>query len=169
MKRIFFLITLALTLISCQTSPDLTLFNANKEIAQKYLGAYESPSNLDLLLSLTSEDIKHQSPMYGAGEVGYKEVVAQANFYMGGFTNVKFIDAVWLPGVNNETLLADGSVRVYGTWTGESVASGKSFSVNSYHYFEVKEGKIIQSGDFFDATGMIMAVATDQEAGDAAE
>ena len=41
------------------------------------------------------------------------------------------------------TLKADGSVRVYGTWKGNSIASGKSFSLDSYHYFSVKDGKIL--------------------------
>jgi ketosteroid isomerase-like protein len=54
-------------------------------------------------------------------------------------------------------------VRVYGTWTGTSNASGKEFAVDSYHYFYVKDGKITASGDYFDATGMVMALAPDQE------
>ena len=51
---------------------------------------------------------------------------------------------------------------MYGTWKGTSKATGKSFSVIAYHYFEFKDGKISQSGDFFDATGMVMAVAPDE-------
>jgi len=46
---------------------------------------------------------------------------------------------------------------------GVSNASGKSFSVDGYHYFVIKEGKIVQSGDFFDATGMVMSVQPDSE------
>ena len=56
-------------------------------------------------------------------------------------------------------------MRVYGTWTGTSNASGKEFAVDSYHYFYVKDGKITASGDYFDATGMVMALAPDQEMG----
>ena len=29
----------------------------------------------------------------------------------------------------------------------------------SYHYFDIDGGKIVSSGDFFDATGMVMAVS----------
>ena len=43
----------------------------------------------------------------------------------------------------------------------DSIASGKEFSVDSYHYFGIKDGKIIQSGDYFDATGMVMATQPD--------
>ena len=99
--------------------------------------------------------------MYGAGIVGYDKVLEQGNFYMSNFSEVTFENTRWLPGVNEETLKPDGSVRVYGTWKGVSNSSGKSFSVDSYHYFEVKDGKISQSGDFFDASGMVMAVQPD--------
>ena len=112
---------------------------------------------------MTDENIEHQSPMYGAGIVGYEKVLEQGNFYMSNFSDVSFNDARWLPGVDEETLMADGSVRVYGTWKGVSNASGKSFSVDAYHFFVIKEGKIIQSGDFFDATGMIMSIQPDSE------
>ena len=63
---------------------------------------------------------------------------------MSNFSEVTFENTRWLPGVNEETLKPDGSVRVYGTWKGVSNSSGKSFSVDSYHYFEVKDGKISQ-------------------------
>ena len=41
--------------------------------------------------------------------------------------------------------------------------TGKEFSVLAYHWFEFEDGKIISTGDFFDATGMMNAVAPDQE------
>ena len=147
--------------ISCNSNEDMLLFESNKEIAKKYLAFYESPTDYDNFVSMTDEEIQHQSPMYGAGMVGYNQVLEQGNFYMSNFSDVSFNDARWLPGVDEETLKADGSVRVYGTWKGVSNASGKSFSIDSYHYFVIKEGKIVQSGDFMDATGMVMAVEAD--------
>ena len=147
--------------ISCNSNEDMLLFESNKEIAKKYLASYESPIDYDNFVSMTDEEIQHQSPMYGAGMVGYNQVLEQGNFYMSNFSDVSFNDARWLPGVDEETLKADGSVRVYGTWKGVSNASGKSFSIDSYHYFVIKEGKIVQSGDFMDATGMVMAVEAD--------
>ena len=80
---------------------------------------------------------------------------------MTGFENVTFTEAIWLPGVDETTLLPDGSVRVYGKWSGNNIASGKVFAVDAYHYFNVQDGKIIASGDFFDATGMVMAIQPD--------
>ena len=39
----------------------------------------------------------------------------------------------------------------------------KDFSVQAYHWFEFQDGKIVINGDYFDATGMLLAVAPDQE------
>ena len=163
MKK-YLIIALAMTsLISCNSNNDMLLFKSNKEIAKKYLASYESPTDYENYVSMTDKKIEHQSPMYGDGIVGYEKVLEQGNFYMSNFSDVSFIDARWLPGVDEETLEADGSVRVYGTWKGVSNASGKIFSIDSYHYFVIKEGKIVQSGDFMDATGMVMAVLPDSE------
>ena len=163
MKK-YLIVALAMTtLISCDSNADMSLFKENKEIAKKYLASYESPTDYENFVSMTDEKIEHQSPMYGAGMVGYEKVLDQGNFYMSNFSDVSFNEARWLPGVDEETLKADGSVRVYGTWKGVSNASGKSFSIDSYHYFVIKEGKIVQSGDFMDATGMVMAVEPDSE------
>ena len=160
MKTMLILLT-ALFTISCQTEADLSLFNTNKEIAEKWIRTYESPSNYDLFESMVDKDIVFQSPQYGVGEVGYDEIIAQAKYYMNGFENVTFTARAWLPGVDETTLKADGSVRVYGTWKGNSIDSGKSFSLDSYHYFSIKDGKIAQSGDYFDATGMVLATNAD--------
>ena len=161
MKKYLILVLIMSSFISCNSNEDMLLFESNKEIAKKYLASYESPIDYDNFVSMTDEEIQHQSPMYGAGMVGYNQVLEQGNFYMSNFSDVSFNDARWLPGVDEETLKADGSVRVYGTWKGVSNASGKSFSIDSYHYFVIKEGKIVQSGDFMDATGMVMAVEAD--------
>jgi ketosteroid isomerase-like protein len=161
MKKYLILVLIMSSFISCNSNEDMLLFESNKEIAKKYLASYESPTDYDNFVSMTDEEIQHQSPMYGAGMVGYNQVLEQGNFYMSNFSDVSFNDARWLPGVDEETLKADGSVRVYGTWKGVSNASGKSFSIDSYHYFVIKEGKIVQSGDFMDATGMVMAVEAD--------
>ena len=159
MKKILLITFL---LVSCEAKQDLSLYNTNKEVAQKMLMSYTSPTNFELFKSLIHEEIEHQSPMYGVGKIGYDKVLIDAEFYMTNFKDVTFEDAIWLPGVDETTLTPDGSVRVYGTWKGVSIATGKSFSLDSYHYFNAKEGKVYESGDFFDASGMMIAVAADQ-------
>ena len=153
------LLSLIVVLSACTQSDNLALYNTNLEIAKKAMSCYETPTDFETFKSLVSEDVKHQSPMYGQGLVDYDGVLGQASFYMQGFTNVKFENAVWLPGVDSTSLSNDGSVRVYGTWSGESLETGNSFSVDSYHYFDIEDGKITSSGDYFDATGMVMAVS----------
>ena len=163
MKNLLLIAVTSILFISCSNKQDMTLFNANKAVAQDFTGTYVSPSNFELFKSMLDENIEHQSPMYGDGMIGYDKVLEQGSFYMSNFSDITFEDARWLPGVNEETLEADGSVRVYGTWKGTSNATGKKFSVDSYHYFVIEGGKILQSGDFFDASGMLMAVSADEE------
>ena len=154
----------AILMVACNQEPDLSVYKANQALAEKFINTYVSPTDYDTFTAMVADDVQHQSPMYGLGVVGKEAVYEQAKFYMSNFSEVTFNDAVWLPGVDNKTLVPDGSVRVYGTWKGVSNASGKSFSLNSYHYFLFdQEGKVIQSGDYFDATGMVMAVAPDPE------
>jgi len=157
------LLSLIVILSACTQTDDLALYKTNLEIAKKIVSCYEAPTDFETFQSLIHKDIQHQSPMYGQGLVGYDDVLGQAKFYMEGFTNVKFENSIWLPGVDETTLLNNGSVRVYGTWTGESIETGNSFSVDSYHYFDVKDGQISMSGDYFDATGMVMAVSAPSE------
>ncbi|MBL6871957.1 MAG: hypothetical protein ISQ95_05100 [Flavobacteriales bacterium] len=158
MKKLILLVAVAIMTFSCNYKQDLSVYNTNLEIAKKYLSSYEAPTDFEFFKSITDENIEHQSPMYGAGKVGYEEVLDQGKFYMENFENVVFKAEAWLPGVDEETLEIDGSVRVYGNWSGNNIASGKKFSVDAYHYLMVENGKITASGDYFDATGMVMAV-----------
>jgi hypothetical protein len=157
------LLGLIVVLSACSQPDDLALYKTNLEIAKNAIACYEYPADFETFKSLIHPEIKHQSPMYGQGMVGYEDVMGQANFYMGGFTNVTFENQLWLPGVDTTTLATDGSVRVYGTWKGESISTGASFSVDSYHYFHIKDGQIDFSGDYFDATGMMQAVSASAE------
>ena len=143
----------------------MTLYKSNLEVVKKAMACYETPQDYETFVSLIDENVQHQSPMYGQGIVGYEGVLGQAKFYMEGFSDVGFENAIWLPGVDTVSLKNNGSVRVYGTWTGKSKETGKPFAVDSYHFFDIKDGKIISSGDYFDATGMVMAIsaATEEE------
>ena len=76
----------------------------------------------------------------------------------------QFGAADYLPGVDPDTGLLNGSVRTYGHWSGTKSDSGKTFKGLWYHYLTFDEnGKIINGGDFGDATGLIMSVMPDQE------
>ena len=78
--------------------------------------------------------------------------------------NINYEPQNFLPGVDPDTGLLNGSVRTYGSWSGTMTASGKSFEGLWYHYLTFDEnGKIINGGDFGDATGLIMSVMPDEE------
>ena len=156
-------LSLIVILSACSQTEDMTLYKSNLEVVKKAMSCYETPQDYATFVSLIDENVQHQSPMYGQGIVGYEGVLGQAKFYMEGFSDVAFENAIWLPGVDTVSLKNNGSVRVYGTWTGKSNETGKSFAVDSYHYFDVQDGKIISSGDYFDATGMVMAIAATTE------
>ena len=52
--------------------------------------------------------------MYGMGEINYEASKQIAEFYVNNYTDVKFNDPVWLPGIDTLTKKPDGSVRAYG-------------------------------------------------------
>ena len=49
-------------------------------------------------------------------------------------------------------------MRAYGVWTGTSKSTGRTFTLPSYHNFDFADGKIIYTGEYFDATGMTSSV-----------
>tara|TARA_B100001250_G_scaffold235864_1_gene202617 strand:+ start:1501 stop:2070 length:570 start_codon:yes stop_codon:yes gene_type:complete len=162
-KMRFIWLSLIVIFSACTQTDDMALYKTNLEVAQKAMSCFETPQDFETYKSLIHQDVQHQSPVYGKGIVGYEDVMNQAKFYMEGFSDVTFANAVWLPGVDTASLQNNGSVRVYGTWQGKSNENGKSFAVDSYHYFDVTDGKITASGDYFDASGMVMAVSESSE------
>ncbi|MDB4742829.1 serine/threonine protein kinase, partial [Cyclobacteriaceae bacterium] len=140
---------------------DLVLFKANLEIAQKFMMTFTGDTDFDLYASMIHDKVTHTSPMYGVGEGGKDQMLDQGKFYMNGFKNVTFVDAVWLPAIDNTTLKANGGVIVYGTWKGQSKETGKSFAYSAYHWMEIKDNKIFAAGDFFDLTGLLLAIYAD--------
>ena len=126
-------------------------------LAKKWVQAFET-SNLDLWKEVVSQELVDVAPMYGMGQVDYKTSLGVAEFYVQNYTNVKFENQVWLPGIDTLTMKPDGSVRAYGNWTGTSKSTGRNFSLNSYHNFDFKDGKISSTGEYFDATGMVNSV-----------
>jgi hypothetical protein len=112
MKKI--IIILGLLVMSCSTNPD---YQNNLKLAKKWVEAFET-SNLELWKEVVSQELVDVAPMYGMGQVDYKTSLQVAEFYVQNYTDVKFENQVWLPGIDTLTMKPDGSVRAYGTWTG---------------------------------------------------
>ena len=138
----------------CNTNPD---YKANLELAKKWVQVFEN-QDIELWKEIMSKDLLDQAPLYGMGEVDYATSQQIAEFYINNYTDVKFNDPVWLPGIDTGSMTLDGSVRAYGVWTGTSKSTGRTFTLPSYHNFDFADGKIIYTGEYFDATGMTNAV-----------
>jgi len=157
MKK-FKLLLIGILFVSCDSNPD---YQSNLAVAKKWVQAFED-GNIDLWKEVVSEDVQDIAPMYGMGRVDYNTSLQVAEFYVQNYTDVKFNDPVWLPGIDTLTMKPDGSVRAYGRWSGKSLSTGREFSLMSYHNFDFEDGKISSTGEYFDATGMVNAVGPAQ-------
>tara|TARA_S200000501_G_scaffold338675_1_gene345677 strand:+ start:103 stop:591 length:489 start_codon:yes stop_codon:yes gene_type:complete len=159
MKKTF--IMLVFLLASCsapQQNPD---FEKNVELAKNYFSTFVT-EDFDATAALLSDDVEWQGCFYGTKLMNKDQAMEYSKGWHDAMENISYTAENYLPGVDPETGLLNGSVRTYGTWTGTNTASGKDFEISMYHYFTFNEdGKIINAGDYGDATGLIMAVAPD--------
>ena len=159
MKKTF--IMLVFLLASCsapQQNPD---FEKNVELAKNYFETFVT-EDFDATAALLSDDVEWQGCFYGTTLMNKEQAMEYSKGWHDAMENISYTAENYLPGVDPETGLLNGSVRTYGTWTGTNTASGKDFEISMYHYFTFNEdGKIINAGDYGDATGLIMAVAPD--------
>ena len=162
MKKITF-IMLILLLASCSTPKQNPDFEKNVELTKKWFEKWES-EDLDYLASQLSDDIEWQGAWYANKELynTKDDVMSYISGWINAMEDIDYSPENFLPGVDPETNMLNGSVRTYGTWTGKNTASGKSFEVKFYHYFTYdNNGMLINGGDYGDATGTLMAVAPD--------
>ena len=161
MKNLIFLLSLMM-LSSCSNvqHPD---YERNLEITKQWFDVFVT-EDFDATMEFYADNVEYQSAFYG-GPLMNKEALGE---YIKGWQDA-MEDISWeaqnyLPGVDPETSLPNGSVRTYGHWSGTHSVSGKSFKGLWYHYLTFDEnGKIIEGGDFGDATGLVMAVMPDEE------
>ena len=153
MKKLILLLV-GILFVGCDSNPK---YESNLAVAKKWVQAFED-QNIELWKEAVSEDLQDIAPMYGMGMVDYETSLQVAEFYIQNYTDVKFNDPVWLPGIDTLTMKPDGSVRAYGRWSGKSLSTGREFSLMSYHNFDFEDGKISSTGEYFDATGMVNAV-----------
>jgi len=161
MKKII-IFSLLCIVISCSQNQPNPNFEKNVELAKNWFTTFTS-EDLEGCAEMMSEDVEWRSCFYGAPIMDKEAAIKYMKSWQDAMENIKYTPENYLPGVDPETGQLNGSVRTYGTWTGTNTESGKSFEVYMYHYLTFNdEGKIINSGDFGDATGLIMAVAPDK-------
>lgn len=129
-------------------------FEMNKEIAKKFIDLHYT-EDWEAQAELIHEDLDWSPPVYGSENYGRSEHIESMKMYQQMFDSIRFNADYWLPGVDPETGMRDGSVRTYGTWTGIHTESGKEWELKSYHPMAFKDGKIIGGGDYFDFGGFM--------------
>ncbi|MBT7654098.1 MAG: nuclear transport factor 2 family protein [Flavobacteriaceae bacterium] len=158
MKKYFIIILSVLFVYSCTNNAYKVEFEKNTEIAKAYLKLHEE-ENAEAMFEYLHPEMEWHMPVYGMDMGDIEDVKEAIRGYQSEFNNMKFTADYWLPGVNTETGIPDGSTRVYGTWTSTHASTGKETSLTTYHSFEFNEGKIFKGGDWFDLGGMMNSLS----------
>ena len=167
MKKLFTLL-LGILIISCSSDGMHPDFEKNKKAAETFFNLH-GEENLEAMKDMLSDDLKWSSPKYGEGTIDKATQVGYIEMYQKNYNEISFEANYWLPGVDTLSLKNDGSVRVYGTWTGIHEETGTSFKLDSYHTMAFNgEGKIVEGGDWFDYGGFVdgSTTPTSMDAGD---
>ena len=161
MKKLILFISLGLFL-SCSNvqHPD---YERNLEITKEWFDVFVT-EDLDATMDFYADELEYQSAFYGGPIMNKEETTEYLKGWQDAMENITWEAENYLPGVDPDTGLLNGSVRTYGYLSGTNTASGKSFRGLWYHYLTFDEnGKIINGGDFGDATGLVMSVMPDEE------
>ncbi len=163
MKKLMIALLGLVTLISCQNNEYRAEFEKNTETAKAYFKLHES-EDAQAMFEYLHPDMEWHMPVYGTPLVGIDEVKAALQGYQDAFDDMSFVADYWLPGVNTDTGVPDGSTRVYGTWNATHSETGVRVALTAYHSFEFKDGKIHRGGDWFDLGGMMNFIAQEASA-----
>lgn len=160
MKKLTLIIAFLTIAYGCNSNDYLMEFEKNTETAKAYFKLHEA-ENAEAMFEYLHPDIEWHMPAYGAPMGGIDDVKAAIVGYQENFDELSFTANYWLPGVNTETGIPDGSTRVYGTWTAIHNVTGKKVELTIYTSFEFKDGKIFRGGDWFDLGGMMNSLMSD--------
>jgi ketosteroid isomerase-like protein len=161
MKKLLLLMSLGLFL-SC-SNVQHSDYERNLEITKEWFETFGN-EDLEVTMSYFADEIEYQSAFYGGPLMNKAETTEYYKGWHDAMEGITYEAQNYLPGVDPDTGLLNGSVRTYGHWSGTKSDSGKTFKGLWYHYLTFDEnGKIINGGDFGDATGLIMSVMPDQE------
>ena len=124
MKKLLLLLTLGLFL-SCSNvqNPD---YERNLETAKQWFDNFGN-EDLDFTMSFFADDIEYQSAFYAGPLMNKEETREYFKGWHDAMEDIAFEAQNYLPGVDPETGLLNGSVRTYGNWSGTKSDSGKTF------------------------------------------
>lgn len=160
MKKLILIFLFAVLVYGCNTNDYKIEFEKNTEMAKAYFKLHEA-EDAEAMFEYLHPDMEWHMPGYGTPLSGIDELKSALKGYQENFDDLSFTAEYWLPGVNSDTGIPDGSTRVYGNWTATHTATGKKVNLTSYHSFEFKDGKIYRGGDWFDLGGMMNSLIPD--------
>ena len=125
MKKLLLFISLGFFL-SCSNvqHPD---FERNLETTKQWFESFGN-EDLDFTMSFFAEEIEYQSAFYEGPIMNKEETTEYFKGWHDAMENISYEAENYLPGVDPDTGLLNGSVRTYGNWSGTSTASGKNFT-----------------------------------------
>ena len=156
MLRHTFFLTVIVALGSCAVNSVSSEYQSNLQTAKAIMKAHIE-SDYDTWLSHHHPDAEIWSAEYGSQKMTPAEAAADFATHHLAFADIQTKNEVWLPGVDTLSLQADGSVRAYINWRATSTATGETIDLRAYHYFNFTDGKVSQSGNFYDAGGLGLA------------
>jgi hypothetical protein len=173
MKLIYSILCLSLMLVGCQPAPDNSANEAFEKNSQIILADIEGFQNENQDYSHYAKDFVMGDTGFGAKEDSLSlEDVMENNKEMWKMYDFKILadPIVLLPGVNAETKLVDGSVRLYAAWevtlSATDSTEAKSGVIQLYESYDFDaDGKIIFQqvyGDFGGLFGYLHSPATEE-------
>jgi hypothetical protein len=134
------------------------LYEKNLAALQAGISAFES-ENADAWSAVVSDSVIFISPVYGDMDSSKAHWQQLISGYWADWDSLRLTNPIFLPGIDQQTHELDGSVRYYGEWKGVH-KSGKRTTSRFYGTYDFNsDGKIISAAEFFDAGGLMNAIA----------
>ena len=172
MKLIYSILGMSLLLVGCQPPQDNSANEAFEKNSQTVLAILEGFQNENLDYSQYAQDFVMRDTGFGTKDSLSLEDVKKNDKGLWENYDVKIITdpIVLLPGVNVDTKLADGSVRLYADWEVTLPATdsteAKSGIIRLYESFDFDaDGKVIFQqvyGDFAGLFGYLLSPASEE-------
>ena len=179
MKRILFIFSLVL-IISCESPTNNGVSEENQAKFEQQIESFRtftegiSKKDLELTMSVISDDIQWSPPVYNGGEtIGYDGFVEALKGYIETFDYVQFLEgegpnlgpalsadantAFWSGSLYSSATPTDdpSGLRVYGVWKWKHTESGAEGGNKWYGLINFnEEGKIYGFSDYMDYHGM---------------
>ncbi len=167
MKFIYSVLFVTLLFVACKPKTDSAVNDAFEKNSKTVLAYIQGVQNEKIDYTSFSKNFKSLNTWFGA-----KDTISLEEFKIGDQKTLekfdfKLLDAVpvFLPGVNSDTKIADGSVRYYSTWEISTKKTdsteAKSGILKMYESYDFDaDGKILYQQGYGDFTGLMMYLTT---------